>query len=64
MSEATADATSAQFVVGRARMLPRCERILNEWNISAMDMVRNAIVVPCALSVIAQVPVSMKCPTK
>ena len=29
---------------------PRCERILNEWKISHMDIVKNAIVIPSALS--------------
>ena len=29
---------------------PRCERMLNEWNISHIDMVRNAIVMPCSHS--------------
>ena len=43
---------------------PRCERMLKLWKISAMLIVRNAIVMPSALSVISQSPDSMKCPMK
>ena len=31
-----------------------CERMLYEWNISAIDIVKNAIVIPSVLSVISQ----------
>ncbi len=48
----------------REKMLLRWERILMLWNTSAMDMVRNAMVIPSALSVIAHVPDSIKWPTK
>ena len=46
---------------------PLCERILNEWNISHIDMVKNAIVIPCSQSAIfinAQCPVSNRSPIK
>lgn len=33
---------------GRVKMDLRCERILNEWKISHMLIVRNAIVIPCS----------------
>ena len=49
---------------GSIKILPRCERILNEWNISAIDMVRNAIVMPSGLSAISHTPLSMKWPMK
>lgn len=42
----------------------RWERIFRLWKISAMDMVRKAMVMPSALSVIAQTPLSIKWPIK
>ena len=38
---------------------PRCERMLKEWKISAMDMVRNAIVMPSGLLTNAHWPDSI-----
>ena len=46
------------------KILLRWDRILMLWNTSAMDMVRNAMVIPSALSVIAHVPDSIKWPAK
>ena len=45
-------------------MVPLWERMLKLWKISAMDIVKNAMVVPAGLFAIAQVLVSMKFPTK
>ena len=36
------------FFALRAKIEPLCERILSEWKISDIDIVRNAIVIPCA----------------
>ena len=38
--------------------------MLNEWKISVMERVRNAIVMPSALEAISQTPDSIKCPVK
>ena len=49
------------------KILPRCERMFRLWKISAMDMVRNAIVVPSGLrpfAGISHTPDSMKWPMK
>ena len=46
---------------------PRCERILNEWKISHIDMVKNAIVIPSLLSGMLwniHLPVSRNSPVK
>ena len=37
-----------------------CERILKLWKISAMDIVKNAIVIPCSLLRASQVPPDIK----
>ena len=44
--------------------LPRWERMLKLWKISAMLMVRKAMVMPSALWVISHTPDSMKWPMK
>ena len=38
--------------------------MLNEWNISVMDIVRNAIVIPSLLATMCHCPVSRNSPTK
>ena len=49
----------ALFLVPMVKMQPRSERILKLWHTSAIDIVKNAIVVPSALSVIVHTPVSI-----
>ena len=63
-NEPTAAPMSMIVWPGSLKMLPRCERMLNEWNIYAMDIVRNAIVMPSGLSAISHTPLSMKWPMK
>ena len=46
---------------------PLCERILNEWKISHIDIVKNAMVIPCSQSAIfvkIHLPVSNHSPMK
>ena len=45
-SETTAATQSITFWEGREKTERRCERILKLWNISANEIVKNAIVVP------------------
>lgn len=47
------------FMLCSVKMLPRCERMLKLWKISAMLMVTKAMVVPSGLSAISQTPDSM-----
>ena len=53
-----------QFWFFRVNTDPFWERMLKEWKISAMDMVRKAMVVPSGLFTISQTPLSIKCPMK
>ena len=48
------------FTVFKLKILLRCERIFRLWKISAIDIVKNAIVMPYSLFVIDHSPVSRK----
>ena len=63
-SEPSAASHKVTFCFFMVNKLPLCERMFKLWKISASDIVKNAIVVPCELSVICQLPVSIKCPIK
>ena len=62
--EPTAAIIKALLKVFKAKILPLWERILKLWKISAIDIVKNAMVIPSALFVISQTPASIKCPMK
>ena len=66
-SAAKDETSSAQLREPIVKRLPRCERMFRLWKISAMDMVRNAMVVPSGLrpfAGISHTPDSMKWPMK
>ena len=53
------DQISAGFMYFICSRLSLCERMLKLWKISAIDKVRNAMVVPSGLVVISQTPASI-----
>ena len=53
------DRPEAQLREPIVKRLPRCERMFRLWKISAIDMVRNAIVIPSALFSKVITPCSM-----
>ena len=59
ISDPMAAPIRSQFMDPSLKILPLWDLMFSEWNISAMDIVRKAMVVPSAELVISQVPVCM-----
>ena len=59
-----ADPHSHLLAFDIAKIDPLLDLILNEWKISHIDIVRNAIVIPSLLATICHCPVSKNSPVK